>query len=213
MDFLYKFFLFYLPLLFSLCVHEWSHAWMAQRKGDLYAKMQGRLTLNPIAHVDIVGTVFLPLMAIFSGWPVFGWAKPVPVLESNLKNPKKDMFWIALAGPLSNFIMAFIGGTLVFLFYVFSFFSFSTELLKMSEAFIYINLLLGFFNLIPLHPLDGGKVLSRFLPAKWNMFLEEIQIYSSFVLIAVFILGGFQYIAWPAFLLTQILTRWPEFIL
>ena len=158
MDFLYKFFLFYLPLLFSLCVHEWAHAWTAKKKGDLYAQMQGRLTLNPLAHIDIIGTVFLPLMAIFTGLPVFGWAKPVPVLESALKDPKRDMFWIALAGPLSNFIMAFVGGALVILFYVFSFFSFSTELLKMSEAFIYINLLLGFFNLIPLYPLDGSKV-------------------------------------------------------
>ena len=209
MEFLYKFFLFYLPLLFSLCVHEWAHAWTAKLKGDLYAETQGRLTLNPVAHADMVGTVFLPLMALFTGLPVFGWAKPVPVLESALKNPKEDMFWIALAGPLSNFIMALIGGLLIGLFYLFSVFSFAPELMKMGEVFIYINLLLGFFNLIPLHPLDGGKVLARFLPAKWNIFLENTQMYSSFILIGLFIVGGFQYIAFPAMFLTQILTQWP----
>ena len=213
MDFLYKFFLFYIPLLFSLSVHECAHAWMAKKKGDFYAESQGRLTLNPLAHIDITGTVILPLLAIFSGLPVFGWAKPVPVLESSLKSPKEDMFWIALAGPLSNFIMAFGAGVIIILFYIFSFFSFSSEILKMVEVFVYINLLLGFFNLIPLHPLDGAKVLARFLPSQWNIFLEKNQMYSSFILIGLFVFGGFHYIAVPVFGFTQILTKWPSFFI
>ena len=210
MDFLYSFFVFYLPLLFSLSVHEWAHAFMAKKKGDDHAEQMGRLTLNPIPHIDPVGTVFLPLAAIFTGLPVFGWAKPVPVLESNLKNPKEDLFWIALAGPLSNFIMAFTAGAVIFIFYLIP--EYSKELTRLSYAFIYINLLLGFFNLIPLHPLDGAKVLARFLPLKWNLFLESIQVYSSFLLISIFIFGGFRYLVFPAFVLTEFLTSWPEFL-
>ncbi len=204
MELIYKFFMFYVPLLFSLCVHEFSHAWTAKQKGDLTAEMEGRLSLNPAVHIDILGTVLLPLLAVFSGFPVFGWAKPVPFNESVLKNPKQDVFWIALAGPLSNFLLALLGALCLL---VYRLLSFSDALiLQWGEVFIYINLLLAFFNLIPLHPLDGGKVIARFLSAKWNQWMEETQRYSSFVLIALFVLGGFHYIAMPAYFLTKVLT-------
>ena len=209
MEFFYKFFIFYIPLLLSLCVHEWAHAWTAKKKGDDTAELEGRLTLNPIAHADIVGTVALPLLAIFTGLPVFGWAKPVPVMEGALKKPREDMFWIALAGPLSNFALALVGGICVGMFYFLPFFK---ELVEMITAFIYINLLLAFFNLIPLHPLDGGKVIARFLPYRAGLFLENIQVYSSFILIGLFVLGGFQYIALPSYLLTQFLVHWPALV-
>ena len=201
MEFLYKFFIFYIPLLFSLCVHEWAHAFVAQRKGDRTA--QGRLTLNPLAHMDVVGTLVLPLFALFTNLPVFGWAKPVPVQEAFLKNPIKDMFWIALAGPLSNVILGFIGS---FLFVVLSFFVFSIEVFKILQIFIYINFLLAFFNMIPLHPLDGGKVISRFLTPKGRQNLYNLEAYSMFILIGFFVIGGFSYIAFPALWLTQFLT-------
>ena len=195
-DILYKMFMFYVPLLFSLCVHEWAHAFTAKIKGDLTAEDQGRLTLNPVAHIDWMGTVLLPLLAIMTALPVFGWAKPVPVQEANLKKPKSDMFWIALAGPLSNFFLACAVSILFGVFYVLSV---PKELFSLGQAFIYINLLLAFFNLIPLHPLDGGKVIARFLPHKGNEFLENMQPYSAFLLIGLFVLGGFQYIAMPAY--------------
>ena len=214
MEFFYKFFLFYLPLLFSLCVHEFSHAWTAKRFGDLTAFHQGRLTLNPIAHMSLVGTLILPLVALYSGLPLFGWAKPVPVDETQLRNPKKEMFWVALAGPLSNFLLGILGTFLLALcLYLnkqgFSLGKLSFPLLKM---FIYVNFLLGIFNLIPLHPLDGGKVLSRFLPLKWSLFLESQQYYSSLILIFLFISGGFHYLAAPVSFLTQNLIQFSYFL-
>lgn len=212
MDIVYKIFVFYLPLLLSLCVHECAHAWMAKRKGDCFAEMQGRLSLNPLVHMDLVGTLILPLVALFTGLPVFGWAKPVPVNEANLEDPIKDMFWIALAGPLSNFLMAFVTSFLMLILYFFPIPSFSGTIQQLLQAFIFINLLLGMFNMIPLHPLDGGKVIARFLKPRYRLLLEEYQGYSSMLLIFIFIMGGFQYISYPAIVLTQILTYWPNLL-
>ncbi len=216
-----RFFIFYVPLLFSLCVHEWAHAWVASLKGDNLARDEGRLSLNPFVHADIIGTFILPLMSIFMGLPVFGWAKPVPVNPSVLKNPKKDMFWIAFAGPLSNFCLAFLGTILLAILSLLSHLPLSSiEIIREAyasattsdhplfsslvgvnlvlQAFIYINLLLGLFNLIPLHPLDGGKVIARFLPVEWNWRLEQWETYTSFILIALFVTGGFRYLVFPA---------------
>ena len=110
-ELIHKFFLFYLPLLFSLCVHEFAHGWTSRKLGDLTAFHQGRVTLNPVAHIDYIGTLFLPLFFLFTNSPIFfGWAKPVPVNPGAFKNPKNDMFWVAFAGPLSNFLLSFIGG-------------------------------------------------------------------------------------------------------
>ena len=201
-----RFFVFYLPLLFSLCVHEWAHAWVASLKGDNLARDEGRLSLNPLVHADLVGTVFLPLLSIFTGLPVFGWAKPVPVNPSVLTDPKNDLFWIAFAGPLSNFCLSLIGTLLLIVLHLLSgtFMGLYMEgiLIATLEAFIYINLLLGFFNLIPLHPLDGGKVLARFLPVEWNWRLEQWETYTFFILIALFVTGGFSYLIFPAYWLS-----------
>jgi len=169
----------YIPFLFALCVHEWAHGWMAKRRGDDTAELMGRLTLNPIAHMDLIGTLILPVImmsGIFGGGILFGWAKPVPVNIRNLSRPKEDMFWIALAGPVSNIIQAFLGAILLV-------FAFSTTLLgniqgsivEMLRFYMIINLFLAFFNLIPVHPLDGGKILDRFLSPQASMKLEENQ--------------------------------------
>ena len=102
--------LFYIPFLFALCFHEFAHGWMALKKGDNTAQLMGRMTLSPFPHMDIWGTVVLPIFAVVSGWGfLFGWAKPVPVNPRNLQRPKEDMFWIALAGPLSNIILSVVG--------------------------------------------------------------------------------------------------------
>lgn len=213
MDFVSKVFLVYLPLLFSLCVHEFAHAWTAKKLGDLTASRMGRLTLNPAAHVDPIGTLALPLLAIGMNFPVFGWAKPVPVDPSYLKDQKRDMFWVALAGPLSNFMLAGLGSLALTGLYVLAQDNIPSGpwLISMGEVFIYINLLLGFFNLIPLHPLDGGKVLARFLPVQWNMFLEKNQGWSSVCLILLFVSGGFYFLAVPVFYTAQSLIYFSRF--
>jgi Zn-dependent protease len=192
--------LFYVPFLFALCFHEFAHGWVAKKKGDNTAEMMGRLTMNPFAHIDPIGTVALPLMAIITGIPFFGWAKPVPVNPRNLRSPENDMFWIAFAGPLSNVLLAFIGCVLFVLSFIFlqghGLMNTAVEMLKM---FIIVNLFLAIFNMIPLHPLDGGKVVGRFLPRDANNWLEENQHVTSMILLMLFVLGGFRYLATPVY--------------
>ena len=206
-DFLHNVFLFYLPMLFSLCVHEYAHGWMALKFGDMTASREGRLTLNPLAHIDYIGTLLLPLGALFMNWPIFGWAKPVPVDVTSVKEPKKGLFWIAFAGPLSNFLLALLGTVaLAVVFFVNGQTPvFGQSVFSMMEMFIYINLLLGAFNLLPLHPLDGSRVLARFLPFSWNRFLENYENYGTILLICLFVSGGFYYLAKPVVFTAQYL--------
>jgi Zn-dependent protease len=186
--------LIFVPFLFAICFHEWAHAWAAKKLGDPTADLMGRLTLNPIAHMDIIGTVVFPMMAILSGGGFFfGWAKPVPVSERNLRHPRKDMFWIALAGPASNFFLAFVGALI---FALNSRFNPSLDSAKalsgVFQFFVIINLALAFFNLIPVHPLDGGKIMARFLPERINIWLEENSQMIGFALLFLIIADGFS---------------------
>jgi Zn-dependent protease len=189
---------FYIPFLFALCFHEYAHGWVAQKLGDNTAFVMGRLTLNPMAHIDWVGTVLLPIMAILMpGIPLFGWAKPVPVNSRNLKNPRDGMFWVALAGPMSNILLFIIG--LVFLAFVIKQSQFvpSLQMQKMIYMFLALNLYLAVFNLLPIHPLDGGKVIGRFLPARWDMWLESKQDVMQWALLLLVIFGGLRILALP----------------
>lgn len=193
---------FYVPFLFALCVHEFSHGLVAKWCGDLTAERMGRLTLNPLAHADIVGTFILPISAIVFGIPIFfGWAKPVPVDERNLKNRRTDMFWIALAGPLSNVIMALLA-TLVLYFVVRSpgLANYQSTIVTILQMFVVVNLFLAIFNMIPLHPLDGGKVLARFLPASVNYKLEQNQQMTSMILLGLVVVGALRVLSIPVFM-------------
>lgn len=202
---------FFVPFLFALCFHEFAHGWVARRRGDRTAEMMGRLTLNPMAHADPIGTFFLPIMAVITQIPLFGWAKPVPVDERNLKNPRVDMFWIAFAGPLSNVLLAFIGAGVLGVFLSFYQAEWQAQsqgvstLVEVGIMFIQVNIFLAVFNMIPLHPLDGGKVLARFLPHNANRWLEERQGMTSILLLVLFISGGLRIIAEPALWISKLL--------
>jgi Zn-dependent protease len=171
-----------LPVLFAITVHEVAHGWAALKLGDRTAQMMGRLTLNPIKHIDPVGTLLVPGLLLAVGGFIFGWAKPVPVTFQNLKNPKKDMAWVALAGPVSNLIMAIFWALFakVGLVLVQSGTSFAEPMMFMGAAGVLINIILFALNLLPVPPLDGSKVLMSFLPGPLAWKLSRIEPYGFF---------------------------------
>tara|TARA_Y100001970_G_C13893834_1_gene680111 strand:+ start:50 stop:679 length:630 start_codon:yes stop_codon:yes gene_type:complete len=167
-------------LLFSLCFHEFSHAYIAYKLGDNTAERLGRLNLSPFSHLDPIGT----LMLLFVG---FGWAKPVPVNPYNLNNPKKDMMMIAAAGPLSNLLLAFIGSCFIKYFP----YNFLDNYNEAIYIFIYINIALAIFNLIPLPPLDGSQILSGIIPNNKIKLLNKINQYGPNILMGLILIGIF----------------------
>tara|TARA_B100000749_G_scaffold280899_1_gene281057 strand:- start:145872 stop:146513 length:642 start_codon:yes stop_codon:yes gene_type:complete len=195
--------IFYVAFLMALCFHEFAHGFVAKLRGDDTAEVMGRLTMNPMAHIDWVGTVIFPLLALSGVIPfLFGWAKPVPVNPRNLKDQKNDMFLVAIAGPASNVLLALIG---VILYGVLERGDFgvghSAFTREGLNVFIIFNLFLAIFNMIPIHPLDGGKVLARFLPYKANRWLEDNQMMLNIGLLILFVTGFFRYLAYPVYLL------------
>ena len=151
-----------LPILFAITVHEAAHGYAAKYFGDLTAERMGRISLNPLKHIDPFGTILLPALTVMLGGILFGWAKPVPVNFGNLLNPKKDMLWVAAAGPASNFIMAIIWA-LVIKFSV-SAQAFAEPMAMMGKAGVSINVVLMVLNLLPMPPLDGGRIAVSLLP-------------------------------------------------
>jgi Zn-dependent protease len=202
--------IFFVPFLFSLCFHEYAHGQVAKWRGDNTAEVMGRLTMNPLAHLDMVGTVILPVVSILLSSPIFfGWAKPVPVNPSRLRSPRTDMFWVALAGPLSNVILAIVGA-FVFAFLATRSSSDATvglSLAKIMNLFVSLNLFLAFFNLIPIHPLDGGKVLARFLPPSINAKLEANEHISSWILLFLVLSGALTLLAYPVEAMSRFLLQ------
>ena len=182
-----------IPVLFAITVHETAHGWVASLLGDHSARMMGRLTLNPIKHIDLIGTLVVPAFLYFTAGFIFGWAKPVPVNFSALRSPKQDMLWVAIAGPMSNFIMAIIWLVTVFV----AINTGSQFLADMAQIGIQINLLLAVLNLLPLPPLDGGRVVSALLPPKISYQFDQLEAYGLFILLGLLFLGIFQSVILP----------------
>ncbi len=177
-----------LPILFAITVHEAAHGYAAKYFGDLTAEKLGRITLNPLKHIDPFGTILLPALTVMLGGILFGWAKPVPVNFANLNNPKKDMFWVAAAGPASNFVMAIMWAILLnYANYVPN--TAVNFLAEMSLAGITINLVLMVLNLLPMPPLDGGRIAVSLLPTPWAIQLARLEQYGFIILIVLMFTG------------------------
>ncbi len=178
-----------LPVLFSITVHEAAHGYVARHFGDNTAYMLGRITLNPLKHIDPIGTILMPLLLLFttSGAFLFGYAKPVPVRFGNLRNPKRDMVWVALAGPAANLLQAFLWGVLMLLLHGLGF----TEpyFLAVCKAGITVNVVMFVFNLFPLPPLDGGRILVGLLPYRQAELVSRVEPWGFFIVMALVISG------------------------
>ena len=182
-------------VLFAIVLHEVSHGWMAYKLGDHTAKRMGRLTLNPISHIDPIGTVVLPLLMIIMRGPVFGWAKPVPFNPYNFNrnvNIRNGIMWVALAGPGINLILAFISSFIYVAaqkYYSGSPQVISLTIVQLTGALISINLWLACLNLLPIPPLDGSKILMRFLPVKYESHFLKLERYGFLILIILLATG------------------------
>lgn len=179
-----------LPVIFAITVHEAAHGYVARHLGDNTAEAMGRVTLNPMKHIDPIGTILMPLMLYFatSGAFLFGYAKPVPVNFGRLRHPKRDMIWVALAGPASNFVQAILWA-LVLVGLVAAGVS-ETFFIKMAQGGVLVNLVMWAFNLFPLPPLDGGRVLAGLLPnGPAQNFLARIEPFGFFIVMGLVIAG------------------------
>ena len=188
-----------IPVLFGIALHEAAHGWMARRHGDRTAELLGRITANPIKHIDPVGTVIVPLVLAFLSLPPFGWAKPVPVNARNLQNPKRDMLLVAAAGPASNFGMALFWAFVLALALRIpvSLLGIRQFLLSMAQIGITFNVLIAIFNLIPIPPLDGGRVLRGMVPETLGRKLDAVEPYGLILVMVLLALGVLGRFVWP----------------
>ncbi|RUP24477.1 MAG: site-2 protease family protein [Curvibacter sp.] len=178
-----------LPVLFAITLHEAAHGYAARHFGDNTAAMMGRISLNPTRHIDPMGTIVMPLLLYFatSGAFLFGYAKPVPVNFSHLRNPKRDMIWVALAGPAANFVQAMIWALLLVLMAGLGLHE--RFFLEMARAGVLVNLVMWAFNLFPLPPLDGGRILVGLLPWKQAQWLARVEPWGFFVVMGLVVAG------------------------
>jgi Zn-dependent protease len=179
-----------LPIILAITLHEAAHGYAARHFGDPTAWMQGRITLNPLKHIDPVGTVALPLVLFAIGSPfVFGWAKPVPVNFGNLRNPKRDMLWVAAAGPAANLAMALFWGAVLKLAWLLPLNYFSVPMAEMAKFGIVANVVLMVLNLFPLPPLDGGRIAVSLLPHRAAWKFAQIERFGFPILLALLFTG------------------------
>ena len=192
-----------LPVIFAITLHEAAHGYVARHFGDMTAHLEGRVSLNPLRHIDPFGTVALPLILLaltklFGGGIIFGWAKPVPVNFANLRHPKRDMLWVAAAGPLSNFAMALIWALMLKLGLSMPESYFALPLALMGAAGVFFNIIIMVLNLVPLPPLDGGRILVSLLPHRLAWRVARIEPYGFLILIVLLLTGVLGAMLWPA---------------
>ena len=209
---LQQFLLMILPLILAITLHEAAHAYAARHYGDRTAEQLGRLTLNPVAHIDPIGTILVPLlmfagsMAMGTSGFLFGWAKPVPIITRNFKNPKMGMRMTALAGPLANLTMMF-AWTLIAVVVKFIPPQFQEAASGMCLYGIMINAALFVLNMLPILPLDGGRVLDTFLPAKYSYQFNKIEPYGIWIVLILFMTGILSKILLPAMIVLVLLSQ------
>jgi len=198
-------FISFIVLLFSLTIHEMAHAWTADRLGDPTARLLGRVSLNPLVHADPVGTILMPLVAAFTGLPLIGWAKPVPVNVRNLRHRRRDYLLVVGAGPASNLVMAIVASTLLAIVPVSPVRLGEPNVTAPVASFlslaIQINVLLAVFNMIPIPPLDGGNLVIGLLPDRLSLVVSRVRQYGFLILYALILSGGFDKLVLPPYFL------------
>jgi Zn-dependent protease len=197
--FLYKLSYWTIPVLFAITLHEVAHGWMARYFGDRTAEMLGRLSLNPFRHIDPVGTVLVPGILLATSGVLFGWAKPVPVATKALRNPRLAGILVAFAGPLANFAMAGLWcAVLAAIVRVRGNETLNNWIASMALAGIWINVFLALFNLLPIPPLDGGRVLTGLLPSQWGARMEKFEPIGLLLVVGLSVLGLLGWLFDPA---------------
>ena len=186
--------IYIIPLLFAITLHEAAHGWTASKLGDHTARMMGRVTLDPTKHIDPIGTIAIPLVLLLSSSGfIFGWAKPVPINFNALRNGKNGMIWVALAGPGANIVMA-----ICWLFVMIIAIKMNiTVLIEMGRVGILVNCVLAVFNLLPIPPLDGSRVISALLPNRLAYQYNQLEQYGLYIILGLMFLGGFNYLVRP----------------
>lgn len=192
--------IFIIPMLFAITMHEVAHGWVASWFGDHTARLSGRLSLNPLKHIDLIGTIIVPLIMLLLVKFIFGWAKPVPVDPRNLHHPRRDMAFVALAGPIANLLMAIGWGGMAKLGDITQLHGntwIGVPLHLMGSIGLQINVVLAVLNLLPIPPLDGAKILASILPRRAAYYFSLLEPYSFLILILLIVTGSLSLIMWP----------------